>query len=231
MLDAHSIVQRLIEEEPPDESHIDPTELVVNIRGHAQGSPERNFYNGLLSRLPKSPRTRGSQQARLWQHQPDTPIYTLDQDDRHGLPYFDRHTPLSRSVRGDALLINQRKIAKATYLLLWEDQIITVRYHNTDILTVSPDNIVESYVGDFQTKTSRRRSNDFLPCGWLIYGKGRTSPEEWYWYNTITNRGTYSSGYRIPYNDSDRIDANTGELMSASDPQPITRHNQRQQWP
>jgi len=232
MLDARSIVQRLIEDDPSDELHIDPTELVVDIRGHAQGSPSPNFYNGLLSRLPKSPRTRGSQQARLWQHQPDTPIYTLDQDDRHGLPYFDSTTEISRSVRDDAILVNQRKIAKATYLLLWEDQIITLRYHNTDILTVGPDNIVESYVGhDYQTKTSRRRSNDFLPCGWQIYGKGRTSPEEWYWYNSITNRGTYSSGYRIPYTSNDRIDANSGELLSADEPQPVKQHQKINQWP
>jgi hypothetical protein len=57
---------------------------------------------------------------------------------------------------------------------------IAIRLHGTDILTFWPDGSFRVNNGGWSTMTTHQRINDYIPDGWVVYGRienGRTSGE------------------------------------------------------
>lgn len=127
----------------------------------------------------------------------------------------------------------KKKLELNTYLLRQPNGTITVRYHNTDIITITPDNrIIVSTVGTgakkylrmgrehpwahygeqvaWHTPSTLDRINRYLPGKWRLYGKKpRSEPHTdwvWYWYQ---GRG----GQPVEFTDGDVV-LGTGELKA-----------------
>ena len=129
----------------------------------------------------------------------------------------------------------KKKLANNTYLLRRPDGVLAVRFHNTDILTIFPDNRVVTsthgtgadkyrganhrwghYGGEEQqwhTPATLERLNLYLPGTWRLFGKKPRGEDHaswnWFWYNSS---GDYRSrNKQIPYTDGDFI-SGSGEL-------------------
>lgn len=102
---------------------------------------------------------------------------------------------------------NSRKLENNTYLILDpHDKTISIRLHYTDIITMHPDGSFEVNNGGWQTKTTLRRLNDYLPGGWSVY----THDGTWYW--AVHGKGHIQNqdpeGRTLqPYENHDHVDA------------------------
>ena len=126
----------------------------------------------------------------------------------------------------------KKKLEHNTYLIRNPNGVITVRLHNTNIMTVFPDNRVvvdtrgtgaDKYLGaqhnwthygqeqSWHTPTTLDRLNRFLPGKWRLYGKKPRDEHHtqwnWFWYDSSGQ----NRGHNLPYTDGDFIDGG-GEL-------------------
>jgi hypothetical protein len=91
---------------------------------------------------------------------------------------------LEKLIRGKRNA-TRRKIANNTWGEIHTDGTITVTLHKTAIITVSPMNVATLDVGEYHTRTTMRRLNQFGPCNVYQHKK------EWYfncgekWYNGV----------------------------------------------
>jgi hypothetical protein len=125
-----------------------------------------------------------------------------------------------------------KKVERNTWLIKQGDK-ITLRFHDTDVITWHPDNAVVFDTDSYLSKTTLARMYDFLPIGgWTIYSKmgrgenaqfgpsysfnsgGKTYDAsvrvgDWFWYNRSMDAQRQNPQYhRIqPYTDGDWIDA------------------------
>jgi len=74
------------------------------------------------------------------------------------------------SLRGQLQGETKKKVERNTYLVLNDDESISVLLHATDILVIQPDNTLEISFGDddYKTVTTVNRMNMFLPSGFSI---------------------------------------------------------------
>jgi hypothetical protein len=126
-----------------------------------------------------------------------------------------------------------KKIERNTWLIKHSDGTITLRFHETDVITWHPDNTVVFDTNEYMSKTTLARMYDFLPIGgWTIYSKmgrgdnaqfgpsysfnaqGKTYDAsvrvgEWFWHNRSMDAQRQNAKYhRIqPYTDGDKIDS------------------------
>lgn len=92
---------------------------------------------------------------------------------------------------------------------------ISVKFHYTHILTVTPEDSLTVNNGDWQTVTTLARLNNWLPAGWGVY----THKGSWYW----TCRGSEETGSPKlkklwPYSNGDTISAD-GTLTVRAEPE------------
>lgn len=93
----------------------------------------------------------------------------------------------------------RRKIAHNTYLLN-TNGVITIRLHNTDVLTIAKDKLVLNS-GGYRTHTTKGRLNDLLPPGYSLCAENGlwylATPSEIYTYAdgiTITSKNVKNQG-------------------------------------
>lgn len=93
---------------------------------------------------------------------------------------------------------------------------IAVRFHYTDILTVSPEDRIVFNNGGWDTVTTLARLNDWMPAGWSIYRQSNT----WWWNVYRHNDEEANPGYRRlqPYSNGDYITAD-GTLYPQAAPE------------
>lgn len=96
------------------------------------------------------------------------------------------------------------------------DNTIAVRFHQTDIMTVSQDDTLVVNNGSWQTVTTLARLNDWLPSGWGIY----THKGSWYWQNYRHRDEELNPGFKRtqPYSNGDKITAD-GTLHPQAGPE------------
>ena len=148
-----------------------------------------------------------------------------------------------------------KKIDNHTYLVRGDDGAISVRLHQTDIVTYSPDGTATFSTGGWPTKTTRARMDRWIPADWAIYSEsfkkhGEEAPDLWwddgggrgggrpiqggiskmFWYNRATNAGTWESGWYIPFTDGDSI-APDGTLRHQAEPKQRGRRRAAHGWP
>lgn len=151
-----------------------------------------------------------------------------------------------------------RKIDNNTYLVRGNDGKISVRLHQTDIVTYSPDGTATFDTGGWPTKTTRARMDRWIPADWAIYtesfkkhkeeapelywpdrggfgGYGGGNPirggiGKMFWYNRATNAGTWESGWYIPFTDGDSI-APDGTLNHQAEPKQRGKKRAARGWP
>lgn len=88
----------------------------------------------------------------------------------------------------------RRKLGNNTYSTLDPlTRIITVRYHNTDIMKLAPDGLIEIYMGGFGTITTRERIDAFVGPSWSVYQK------DFVQYLCHNSRGSTAIDPRIHY--------------------------------
>ena len=64
-----------------------------------------------------------------------------------------------------------RKIGNNTYLIRHKNTVsVSVRLHNTDVLTFHPDGSIDLCNGGWRTCTTHARMNEFLPAGYRVHG-------------------------------------------------------------
>jgi hypothetical protein len=96
-----------------------------------------------------------------------------------------------------------KKIANNTYLRLESDGNLRVKYHNTDIITVYPDNSCKVTIDGWNTVSTRSRLNDLLPGHGFYTRKGTL-----YYKDTVFFEGmTISSDGQILNLDSEMNNA------------------------
>lgn len=78
---------------------------------------------------------------------------------------------------------------------------ISVRLHQTDIITVTPEDTITVDNGGWQTVTTQARLNDYLPGGWKVY----TQKGDWYWHNWREEDTPSQPGFKKlqPYSNGD----------------------------
>jgi hypothetical protein len=96
------------------------------------------------------------------------------------------------------------------------DGSIAVKFHYTDIITVSTDDTLVVSNGGWHTVTTLARLNDWLPAGWGLYSlKGN-----WYWHNYRHSDEELNPGFKRtqPYSNGDKITAD-GTLHPQAGPE------------
>jgi hypothetical protein len=96
------------------------------------------------------------------------------------------------------------------------DGSIAVKFHQTDILTIFPDDTLVVDNGRWQTVTTLSRLNDWLPSGWGLY----THKGTWYWHNYRHRDEELNPGFKRtqPYSNGDKITAD-GTLHPQAGPE------------
>lgn len=96
------------------------------------------------------------------------------------------------------------------------DGSIAVKFHYTDILTVTPDDTLTLNNGTWQTVTTLSRINNWLPGGWGLYSQKGT----WYWQNHRHSDEDMNPGFKRtqPYSNGDMITAD-GTLHPKAGPE------------
>jgi hypothetical protein len=85
-----------------------------------------------------------------------------------------------RSIRGkDDAYAQGIKVANNTFLIIYPDGRIAVRLHETDVVTVTPDDTITIDSGGWYTRTSQDRICEWIRGGWGLY----TLKGDWHWYN------------------------------------------------
>lgn len=46
-----------------------------------------------------------------------------------------------------------------------------IRFHRTDVVTIAPNGTVTLNTGGFETPTTKKRLNDYLPWGWHVFAR------------------------------------------------------------
>jgi hypothetical protein len=136
-----------------------------------------------------------------------------------------------------------KKVERNTWLIKHDDGTITLRFHQTDIITWHPDNTVVFDTNEYMSKTTLARMYDFLPiAGWTLYSKTPRGPNRmfgpdyernvegqtytynvtvgnWFWYNRSMDAQRKNPKYHRaqPFTDGDKIDAN-GTLYPQAPP-------------
>lgn len=179
------IVATLLEtgEMPPEESSEQfGVQDIKDLAGDAtgprplQGKPFHGYYNELKAKLDSSRRMRT--------------IYRTRDRQGNGGPEGGRGV----------------KVANNTYLLIYPDGTIAVRLHDTDVVTVKPDDTIRIDSGGWYTRTSQDRIGEWIRGGWNLY----TLKGEWHWYNYANPDWAKVSvdGFKMlqPANSGDTID-------------------------
>jgi len=96
-----------------------------------------------------------------------------------------------------------RKIANNTYLERRDDGDIALRLHRTDVLTYHPDGTVTLNSGGWQTVTTKRRMNQYLPNGYRVY----QHRFDWYVWNYLAAKQNGNDGSRVEYFDGMTLEA------------------------
>jgi hypothetical protein len=120
-----------------------------------------------------------------------------------------------------------RKLENHTYLFKHLDSgDITIRYHNTDIISVSPDGTIEVTNGGYKTPSTKNRINSYLPHDWRIY----LYNDKWWWANSKTRLGYWDhpNHLMVPFTNHDQILPN-GHLRAQRQPQYPHRKSERSQ--
>lgn len=95
----------------------------------------------------------------------------------------------------------KKKLENNTYAIRQPDNSISIRLHDTDILTFNPDGSAVVNSGGWKTVTTKARLNEFLP-----YGLG-ISQERGIWYWSKFNSADYTHKNLGIFSDGDTIGA------------------------
>lgn len=106
------------------------------------------------------------------------------------------------------------KVDNNTWLTIDTEGRIAVRFHYTDILTITPDDTIRLDTGGWSTNTTFARMSDWLPGGWRIYRKDGG----WYWWNYKMDHETTDTGFKSvqPFTSGDYVTAD-GTLHPQAD--------------
>ena len=74
----------------------------------------------------------------------------------------------------------QRKVGNNTYARILEDGTVAIRLHNTDVVSIHPDNTFTLRTGGWQTTTTKDRINQYSPV--------RVYQHKYEWYVTINGK-------------------------------------------
>jgi len=245
---AHHIARRLLEDDPQEtpepetpkvpaedaflsDPDLAPDQLFYNtIEGKLRGSPDPYYYGRLKSNILSlsqsqdwhsrvGPRTQNRIRAGWSSSQGEQINYYRDLLPGASIVALIKSGSPPTMGRPDWQAGN-------TYLILWDDDVITIRFHQTDILTITPDNQVTFYVGEGAhfSKGTFIRVSHHAPCGWKVYRRKGA----WYWWNSVTRIGTVEAGtpHKIEVSSRDTIDANTGILLPIIPPTPDWKSKQ-----
>jgi len=111
----------------------------------------------------------------------------------------------------------KKKLANNTYLHETQDG-IAVRLHNTDIVTIHPDNTYTLNSGGWQTVTTKARINEFSPA--------RLGQDKGIWYLYV-GAGAGWSKERVAFHDGVKVDASGKPVGMAGDDTPKVESNKR----
>lgn len=100
----------------------------------------------------------------------------------------------------------KKKLANNTYLHETQDG-IAVRLHNTDVVTIHPDNTYTLNSGGWQTFTTKARINEFSPA--------RLGQDKGIWYLYVGAGAGWSK--RVAFHDGVKVDANGKPVGMAGD--------------
>jgi hypothetical protein len=82
------------------------------------------------------------------------------------------HAEAVRMVRGKFANKTSRKLGNNTYARILSDGSVAIRYHETDVVTIHPDDTATLRTGGWKTYTTRARMDEYSPV--LVYGKCQT---------------------------------------------------------
>ena len=110
-------------------------------------------------------------------------------------------------------------VYSSTSWLVYEDGSIALRYHVTDVITVTPESVVTLNTDGWQTKNTYLRISHNLPNQWKIAAKNQRRDREgsWFWYNRQSGVGTHASKIRIDFTDGDMLTPD-GKLHPRDEP-------------
>lgn len=113
---------------------------------------------------------------------------------------------------------------RSTELRKYEDGSIAVRYHRTDVLTVTPDDKVTVDTGGWHSVTTASRLKEYMPGSWNFFRRG----DELFWYGP----GIVGVDMRVeqPLTDGDFITAD-GELHCQKPPNYYRQRKKRNVTP
>lgn len=74
----------------------------------------------------------------------------------------------------------KRKVGNNTYARILDDGAVAIRLHNTDVVTIHPDNTVTLRTGGWQTSTTKDRINQYSPV--------RVYQRKYEWYITLNGK-------------------------------------------
>lgn len=135
-------------------------------------------------------------------------------------------------VIGDSLWRGGGTQLSSTSWLVYENGNIALRYHETDVITITPESVVTVDVEGWFSKNSLSRVSSFLPNDWRIAAKyqkhGGPTGADWFWYNTHSRVGAHSSKIRINFTDGDQITPD-GRLHPQA--RPIQDLKYKKDWP
>lgn len=103
----------------------------------------------------------------------------------------------------------EMKLEADTFARLTDQGVVSVRLHNTAIVTVSPENIARLYTGGWNTYKTKLRLNSLLPAGITIY----EHEKQWY----VLPRTGVTQVFRSPM----YLDLSTGAIL----PDPVPADN------
>lgn len=147
------------------------------------------------------------------------------------------------AVRLEGVRGGTKKVDRNTWLIRHADGKITLRLHETDIMTWLPDNTVIVDTDGYLSKSSLERLSQFMPIGgWTIYAQTPRGPNRisgpdyeknvmgqthtfnirignWFWSNGSMDKQRANPKYHRdqPFTDGDKIDA-SGTLYPQAAP-------------
>lgn len=121
-------------------------------------------------------------------------------------PYDNLREEIARGRGG------QKKLAGNTYARLEGDTVV-IKYHATDIATITPELITLDNGGWFTSTTKERLNSYCLPHRWSIYQKAKK------WYLTRNVYPETTGGFTVPYHNGMTINLLTGEIGNVPPPE------------
>jgi len=102
-----------------------------------------------------------------------------------------------------------RELGRSTYMFD-VGEAIQLRQHQTNIISVTPENRVTVDTGGWHTRSTMKRINWAAPGDWRLYGRKPRGDafDEWnlFWYNVTTGAGFHNEKRLLPFTDNDVIE-------------------------